>query len=67
MRTKGGEERQQEKENEKGGISMARKKQGSIVTKGNKYYAVVAIGSKRKWIKGGVYKHSSLSDRFLND
>jgi integrase len=32
---------------------MARKKQGSIVKKGNKYYAVVAIGSKRKWIKGG--------------
>jgi integrase len=26
---------------------------GSIAKKGNKYYAVVAIGSKRKWIKGG--------------
>jgi integrase len=26
---------------------------GSICKKGNKYYAVLAIGSKRKWIKGG--------------
>jgi integrase len=26
---------------------------GSVVKKGNKYYAVLAIGSKRKWIKGG--------------
>lgn len=26
---------------------------GSIVKKGNKYYAVLAIGSKRKWLKGG--------------
>ena len=32
---------------------MARKKQGSIVKKGSKYYAVLTIGSKRKWIKGG--------------
>jgi integrase len=32
---------------------MARKKQGSICKKGNIYYAVLAIGSKRKWIKGG--------------
>jgi hypothetical protein len=26
---------------------------GSICKKGNKYYAVLAIRSKRKWIKGG--------------
>ena len=26
---------------------------GSITKKGNMYYAVLAIGSKRKWIKGG--------------
>ena len=32
---------------------MAKKKQGSIVKKGNKYYAVVTVGKKRRWIKGG--------------
>lgn len=38
---------------------------GSIVKKGNTYYAVLAIGSKRKWIKGGPTKKDA--ERELNE
>jgi integrase len=38
---------------------------GSIVKKGNKYYAVLAIGSKRKWIKGGETLKDA--ERVLNE
>ena len=38
---------------------------GSIAKKGNKYYAVLAIGSKRKWIKGGDTKKDA--ERVLNE
>jgi integrase len=38
---------------------------GSIVKKGNKYYAVLAIGSKRKWLKGGDTVKDA--ERVLND
>lgn len=37
---------------------------GSICKKGNTYYAVLAIGSKRKWIKGGPTKKDA--ERELN-
>ncbi len=38
---------------------------GSIVKKGNKYYAVLAIGPKRKWLKGGDTKKDA--ERVLNE
>jgi integrase len=38
---------------------------GSVVKKGNKYYAVLAIGSKRKWIKGGDTRKDA--ERVLNE
>lgn len=38
---------------------------GSIAKKGNTYYAVIAIGSKRKWIKGGETVKDA--ERVLNE
>jgi len=38
---------------------------GSIAKKGNTYYAVIAIGSKRKWIKGGETRKDA--ERTLNE
>ncbi|MCX5812731.1 MAG: site-specific integrase [Proteobacteria bacterium] len=38
---------------------------GSIVKKGSVYYAVIAIGSKRKWIKGGDTRKDA--ERVLNE
>ncbi len=38
---------------------------GSIAKKGNTYYAVIAIGSKRKWLRGGETKKDA--ERILNE
>lgn len=38
---------------------------GSIAKKGNTYYAVIAIGPKRKWLRGGETKKDA--ERVLNE